>query len=182
MIRLRDVEPGDRDKLLAWRNDPAVAQYLYTDRLIGPDEHARWFERALSSETSRYWIIVLDDEDVGLVSLNDIDRENSRCYWAFYLASPSTRGRGVGSWVEYTILNHVFDTLALNKLCCEVLAFNEAVVAMHQRFGFRQEGLFREHRWKQGKAQDVVCLAMLNREWLDARGPIEESLRAKGLI
>ena len=107
---------------------------------------------------------------------------NQRCYWAFYVADPSARGKGVGSFVEYWILQHVFDELGLNKLCCEVLASNEAVTNMHKSFGFQQEGLYREHIIKGGQALDVVALAMLRQEWELVKPRVCERLREKGLI
>lgn len=182
MIRLRALEPADRDRLLEWRNRPEIARYMYTDHVIGPEEHSRWFETAMVSEDRKYWIIELDDEPVGLANLYDIDRQHRRCYWAFYLASPSVRGRGVGSFVEYYVLSHVFDELGLNKLCCEVLGFNEAVVGMHESFGFSREGLFREHIIKGGEAHDVVALAMLADEWEGLREPTRRRLADKGLL
>jgi RimJ/RimL family protein N-acetyltransferase len=88
----------------------------------------------------------------------------------------------VGTCVEYAVLNYVFDELKLEKLCCEVLAFNKGVVEMHRRFGFVQEGLFRKHIWKRDEFQDVVCLAILQEEWAAARPQQEEKLRSKGLL
>jgi len=182
MIRLRAVHDTDKELLLTWRNLPEVAKYMYTDHLISDSEHEAWFNAAMMETSKRYWIITLNSEDVGLANITDIDEHNRRCFWAFYLASSSVRGQGVGSYVEYFVLSHVFDELGLNKLCCEVLEFNEAVVGMHKSFGFVEEGRFREHILKQGVAHDVVRLAMLRSEWLMTRPAIENRLRRKGLI
>lgn len=182
MISLRDVQPEDKDMIRNWRNLPEVRKYMYTDHEISPEEHERWFQGIAGDPTRKYWIIVLDDEDVGLVNLYDIDPRNKRCYWAFYVASPSTRGRGVGSFVEYSTLHYVFDELRFNKLCCEVLTSNQPVIDMHRSFGFVQEGFYRRHICKGGRFVDVVALAMLTEEWAANRQGIEVRLRSKGLI
>lgn len=182
MIQLRELKPDDRNQLLAWRNLPEVSRYMYTDHIITAEEHDKWFEGVFTSDKKRYWIIQLDSEDVGLVSITDIDRLNRSCFWAFYLASPSVRGRGVGSFVEYSIITYVLDELGLNKLCCEVLTFNNVVIDMHKSFGFKQEGLFREQIFKQGQFYDVMRLALLKSEWQSIRPDIEQRLRDKGLI
>jgi UDP-4-amino-4,6-dideoxy-N-acetyl-beta-L-altrosamine N-acetyltransferase len=179
---LRDVRPDDVDMIREWRNLPKVADYMYTDHVIGPEEHAAWFARVLKDPTYKYWIIVCDGEDVGVANLNAIDQINRRCYWAFYVVSPNVRGKGVGSYVEYYVLNYVFDELKFEKLCCEVLSFNEGVVEMHRRFGFVQEGLFRKHILKRGAFNDVVCLAILKEEWEALRPQLEEKLKAKGVL
>ena len=117
-----------------------------------------------------------------MVSITGIDRENQRCSWAFYLASPAVRGRGVGSFVEYSVLRHVFDDLGLNKLCCEVFAFNEGVIRMHESFGFEREAIYRQHIFKKGKFHDVVALATLAEDWARNRQAIERRLRDKGIL
>jgi UDP-4-amino-4,6-dideoxy-N-acetyl-beta-L-altrosamine N-acetyltransferase len=182
MIVLRDVRTEDENSILRWRNLPEVADYMYTDHRITTEEHKRWFQRMLDDRTSRYWIIVCDGEDVGLANIYDLDEPNRRCSWAFYVASPNVRGKGVGSFVEYSVLSFVFDELKLHRLCCEVLGFNEAVVEMHRSFGFEQEGLFRQHVFKAEQAIDVVYLAMLRQEWESRKPGVEGRLREKGIL
>jgi len=179
---LREIGPDDRDMIREWRNLPQVADYMYTDHVISPEEHEAWFLRVLKDPSCKYWIIVCDGEDVGLANLYAIDQRNRRCYWAFYVVSPNARGKGVGSYVEYAVLNHVFDELKLEKLCCEVLSFNRGVVEIHRRFGFAQEGLFRKHILKRGAFHDVVCLAIMKEEWATLRPQLEQKLRAKGAL
>jgi UDP-4-amino-4,6-dideoxy-N-acetyl-beta-L-altrosamine N-acetyltransferase len=182
MIRLRDVQSKDKEMIRQWRNKPEVAKYMYTDHYITREEHNRWFERISSESNCRYWVIVCDQVDVGLVNIYDVDEKNQRCFWAFYVADPSARGKGVGSFVEYSILKYVFEDLEFNKLCCEVLGFNDAVVNMHKGFGFKEEGFFREHIIKGDQIFDVVRLAILRREWEAKKMEIEDRLREKGVL
>ena len=93
---------------------------------------------------------------------------------------PSVRGRGVGAYVEYFVIEHVFGELGLNKLCCEVLVDNEAVWKMHEAFGFTREALFREHIWKDGEATDVVALGLLAGDWAKIREASRERLAGRG--
>lgn len=181
-IEMRDLRQEDAEQVREWRNRPAVSWFMYTDHHITPEEHAAWFRRVTSDPSVRYWIIRCDGEDVGLANLYAIDERNSRCFWAFYVAEESARGKGVGSFVEHFVLRYVFEKLGMNKLCCEILASNPGVVEMHKSFGFKEEGYFRQHVGKGGASVDIHCLAMLREEWQELRGPIEERLRAKGLI
>jgi len=155
---------------------------MYTDHYITPAEHKIWFDRIMTSGDCHYWIIVADDTDVGLAGIFQLEPVHKRASWVFYVAHPSVRGKGIGSVVEFLVLSYVFDELGYNKLCCEVLVTNESVVAMHERFGFRQEGLFREHVIKTGKPIDVVALAMLRKEWSSYQLDIKAELQGKGLI
>lgn len=179
-VRLRELTQADGARVLGWRNSPDVAPYMYSDHEITPEEHDRWLKAALSSPDRRYWTIELDGHPVGLANIVRIDVQNSRCDWAYYLADPSTRGRGVGACVEYIVLGHVFETLGLNKLWCEVLLENEAVWKLHEAYGFVREALFREHVMKGGRFLDVVGLGMLKRDWPAAKAKAGERLAAKG--
>jgi UDP-4-amino-4,6-dideoxy-N-acetyl-beta-L-altrosamine N-acetyltransferase len=179
-VTLRDVEPQDRERLLTWRNSPAVSAYMYSDHLISREEHDRWFDGMAADERRAYWMIEMDGAPVGLANLYDIDRRNGRCAWAYYLAEPQVRGRGVGSFVEWTMIERVFGPLGLHKLWCEVLESNEAVWKLHQSFGFRIEARFRQHVYKSGEALDVLGLGLLKNDWTEARPGQRERLQAKG--
>jgi UDP-4-amino-4,6-dideoxy-N-acetyl-beta-L-altrosamine N-acetyltransferase len=168
-VTLRPVVAADSGRLFAWRNSPAVSAYMYTDHLISPEEHERWFARAMAAADRAYWIIEDDGAPVGLANLAGIDLSRRRCDWAFYLGEASTRGRGVGAAVEFIVLDHVFDDLGLHKLWCEVLLENKGVWRMHESYGFIREALFRDHVWKAGRFHDVVGLGLLADDWAAAR-------------
>jgi UDP-4-amino-4,6-dideoxy-N-acetyl-beta-L-altrosamine N-acetyltransferase len=179
-VRLRPIAPDDRERLHAWRNLPEVAAWMYSDHEISADEHARWFAAAVTDPARRYWIIEMDRQPVGLANLADISPPHRKCAWAYYLADPATRGRGVGSFVEFCVIDHVFGSLGLNKLTCEVLVENEAVWKLHESFGFTREALFRAHVWKQGRPRDVVGLGMLASDWARQRPAAADRLAARG--
>ena len=179
-VALRAVGPDDSQRLLDWRNRPEVSAYMYTDHLISAEEHARWFAGALAAADRRYWIIELDGEPVGLANLAGVDLARRRCEWAYYLAEPSVRGRGVGAVVEFMVIDHVFKDLGLHKLWCEVLIDNAAVWKLHESFGFVREAHLRDHVWKAGRFQDVVGLGLLAEDWARVRGPCAARLADKG--
>lgn len=179
-VIMRLLEAGDRDRLLAWRNQPEVARWMYSDHQITPQEHARWFEAALADARRRYWVIEADGAPVGLANLYDISPEHARTAWAYYLADPSTRGKGIGAFVEYWVIEHVFGELGLNKLWCEVLVDNEPVWRLHEGFGFRREALFRRHVRKGEAAADVVGMGLLASDWAAVRTGSRSRLAARG--
>jgi UDP-4-amino-4,6-dideoxy-N-acetyl-beta-L-altrosamine N-acetyltransferase len=180
-VALRPLVAPDGARVLAWRNSPEVAAYMYSDHAITAEEHALWLARALQGGDRRFWIVTLDGAPVGLANLAAIDPAARKCAWAYYLADPSTRGRGVGAQVEYMVLQHVFGALKLNKLWCEVLLENEGVWRLHESFGFRREALFRQHVFKGGRFHDVVGLGLLADEWAAARPACEARLRERGV-
>jgi UDP-4-amino-4,6-dideoxy-N-acetyl-beta-L-altrosamine N-acetyltransferase len=179
-IELRPLRADDRARLLAWRNSPEVAAYMYSDHAISPAEHDRWFAGIEGDDRRAYFVIEVDGAPAGLANLYDIDRANGRCAWAYYLADPSVRGKGVGGYVEYRMIEHVFGPLGLTKLWCEVLVSNEAVWRLHQKFGFQQEARLRRHVIKAGAPQDVIGLGLLAEDWATVRPTMAARLQRMG--
>jgi UDP-4-amino-4,6-dideoxy-N-acetyl-beta-L-altrosamine N-acetyltransferase len=184
-VTLRPLQPDDSERLYAWRNSPEVAAYMYTDHQIGPDEHARWFAAAATDPRRAYWVIEVDAAPVGLANVYDIDRHHGRAAWAYYLADPAVRGKGVGGYVEYWMIQRAFGPpetqgLGLRKLWCEVLASNEAVWKMHLKFGFREEARLRAHVIKNGAPQDVLGLGLLATDWDATRPAMAQRLERMG--
>jgi UDP-4-amino-4,6-dideoxy-N-acetyl-beta-L-altrosamine N-acetyltransferase len=182
MIELVEFAEEHRWQVLEWRNSDMVAPYMYTTDPISREVHDEWFTRQVELDDRQGWVITMDGQGVGAAFISQVDRTNRRATWAFYLAEDSTRGRGVGSAVEYLVLEHVFTTLGLHKLCCEVLSFNQAVVTMHKKFGFVEEGVLAQHYLRDGEWVDVHVLAMFEDAWAQARDDFATKLRKRDLI
>ncbi len=180
-VDLRPLEAADSERLLTWRNSPEVSAFMYTDHKIAPEEHARWFAGIEGDKKRDYRIIVVDGVPAGPANFYDIDRLQGRASWAYYLADPSVRGKGVGGWVEFQMIERAFGAeedggLGLRKLWCEVLIGNEAVWKLHQKFGFKQEALLRAHIVKAGRPIDVMGLGLLAEDWAVVRPSMIERL------
>lgn len=163
-VRLRPLEAADRHRLLAWRNSERVRSNMYTDHVISPEEHDRWFARALTDPAVAHFVFELRFRPVGLVSFTGITQVHRRCDWAFYVGETDVP-RGTGSAMEFLALCHAFESIGIDKLCCEVFAFNASVIRLHEKFGFVREGLLAKHYVKNGKFADVVRLARFRDGW-----------------
>ena len=164
-IELVPMQKDHIEVVRKWRNSKEVSQYMYTEDIISSEAQQKWFEFISKSDKFKYWIIKYDNHLVGVANLSDIDYRNKSAFWAFYLGDTSVRGAGIGGKVEYHILKYVFEELGFHKLNCEVLGFNELVINMHKKFGFIEEGMFKEHIFKNDEYHDVYRLAIFANEW-----------------
>ncbi len=171
---LRHITEEDLELIRSWRNHPRVASKMYTQHEISADEHKTWWARTSVRVDQEYFIYERAEDLLGVVGFTQIDLTNSNCFWAFY-TSP-TAPRGTGSCMELLALEHVFSTLGLQKLSCEVLSFNEPVIRLHKKFGFQVEGVFREHHKLDNQYIDIVRLGLLARDWVVAREVIPSVL------
>lgn len=174
-IPLLDATPDVQAQVRNLRNQPAVRKFMYTEHEISPDEHAAWLESLKGNPRQAVFVVMLDEQAAGVVSLNAINTLHHSADWAFYLDG-ALQGKGVGSQVELWLLNHAFDIVRLEKLNCEVLQSNMAVIRLHQKFGFAIEGVRRQNVIKDGRRMDVVLLGITREEWLAQRPKMQAVL------
>jgi len=155
-----------------WRNLEDIRKYMYTDRTIEKEEHQKWLEGLASSFKSEFFVVFFDARPIGAVSLSNINKEFKSAEWAFYVFDDAAKQKGLGSAIEMLLLDEVFINRDFEKLNCEVIAFNEAVIKLHQKFGFQIEGVRRKNIIKNNERMDVVLLGILRDEWLDKRDGI----------
>lgn len=161
---LQDLSPDDQMKILSIRNQDGVRKNMYHDLIIREAEHRAWLERLKDANDTKFFAVYSNGALVGGASLNAINTENKRADWAFYL-DETVQGKGLGAALEFTFLDYVFYKTRLEKLNCEVLAFNEPVIRLHKKFGFVQEGVRRQHIRRE-EPLDVVLLGITRGEWV----------------
>lgn len=177
---LRPVDETDRDRLRVWRDHPAVAAFMFSDRLIDREGHDRWFDGLLANPRRLDWIVLLNGEPMGLNRVVDIDIEHGRATVARYLAPEAPHGVGLGRFAEFKMIDHAFSQIGLRKLWSEVLVDNEVAWTLHMSHGFRREALLRAHVVKGGVPTDVIGLGLLAEEWAERRSEARARLLDKG--
>lgn len=164
---LRPIQDQELELMLSWRNEPSIRQHMYTTHEISKEEHLSWWKRVKGSERQRYFMYEYAGASLGIVGFTGIDQANQNSSWAFY-ASPRAP-KGTGSRMELLALNYAFDQLGLHKLCCEVLASNNPVIKLHEKFGFKIEGILRDQYKRDEKFIDIYRLGLLYDEWAEKR-------------
>jgi len=164
---LRAIHSSELELMLAWRNAPSVRANMYTRHVVGLDEHLAWWSSIQGRTDQRYFMYEFNASPLGIVAFKGIDTVNRNSEWAFY-ASPEAQ-KGTGTRMEFLALEYAFLELQLHKLCCEVLAFNGSVIRLHQKFGFKVEGILREQHLHDEHFVDVCRLGMLAAEWEEER-------------
>jgi UDP-4-amino-4,6-dideoxy-N-acetyl-beta-L-altrosamine N-acetyltransferase len=173
---ITECSQEEQSRVREIRNQGGVRKWMYTDHEISLEEHHAWLNRLKTDDRQIVFVVFLDGVVVGVVSVNALDRRHSRSDWAFYL-DENTRG-GLGSALEYSFLNFVFDDLKLDKLNCEVIEGNDAVVKLHHKFGFEDEGFRKSNIEKGGERLGVYFLGMTRSKWLSVRDEVFSDRRS----
>ena len=160
------------------RNDNDIRKWMYTDHIISVKEHQTWIDKIKKDDKQKvYALLDINKEVLGMVSANSIDYLHKKADWAFYL-SKTARG-GLGAALEYYFINHVFYSLGLEKLNCEVIEGNDAVVKLHKGFLFKEEGFRRSNIIKNGIRIGVHLLGLTKKEWNEEHQSILEKYKDK---
>ncbi len=175
--RLRTLTEQDREQILRWRNSDSIRANMYNDHIISPSEHRTWFDCVTQDDSAIYLLFEYRQRPTGLVYFTDIDRENGKCMWGFYLGDPDAP-LGSGTVMGYLSLNRIFEHAKLRKVCGEVLDFNRASRGFFLRLGFVEEGHLRKHILKNDRYVDVIQFGLFADEWRNShRAAVEEILQ-----
>ncbi len=159
---IRPVSSGDLEQMLMWRNQPHVRASMFTQHEISSDEHRQWFDRCSQDPSRCLMIVEQAGSPLGFVGFSGVG-VGAIATWGFYAAPGAANG--AGTKLGLTALDFAFYTLQLHKVCGQALAFNEASVRMHQKFGFRQEGVLRQQHRIHDSYHDIICFGLLGEEW-----------------
>ncbi|MBR1391537.1 MAG: UDP-4-amino-4,6-dideoxy-N-acetyl-beta-L-altrosamine N-acetyltransferase [Lachnospiraceae bacterium] len=168
-ISLRRLQKKDLSLVMKWRQSAEVTKYMYTDPVLTMDTQIQWFDALDKKKTEKYWVIYVEDKSIGVFSLQNIDYKNGKCEAGHYIGELTYRGKGISFIVERNIYDYVFEKLNLNKLCWDVLSFNEAAIHLHEKCGAKIEGVRKQHIRKNNQYYDVIEMAMLRDDWDEVR-------------
>jgi UDP-4-amino-4,6-dideoxy-N-acetyl-beta-L-altrosamine N-acetyltransferase len=159
---VRPMAFDDLARVLEWRNHPSIRGFMLSQRQISPEEHRCWFEQCVESGSKQLLIFESDAEPMGFVSFNSPDL-GGVSEWGFYAApnAPKGTGRKLGA----AAIQHAFSDLKLHKICGKTLRSNERSIRLHQKLGFRREGVLREQHFAGERYHDIVCFGLLRIEW-----------------
>lgn len=166
-IRLRAIEQEDLEKMAEWRNQPETYEYFYEYFPLSKASQQMWYENLLRKTDDLMFVIsTLAGKAIGTVAVLNINWRNRNAEWGrFLIGEKDYMAKGYGIEAELLILEYVFEHLNLNRLYGEVLVDNTRVRSLHKKCGFQEEGLLRQHIYKQGKYCDVIIVGMLKEDY-----------------
>lgn len=150
-VHLRPAGPADRDRLLAWRNDPTTVRHSRTAAAVTDDDHDRWFAARLEDPATRLCIGEVDGEPVGMVRV-DIARAVGTISIAI---DPTRRGEGLGTAVLRALLETWRSDFQAVRLVADVSIDNPASRRAFLAAGFTPDGVadgFEQLAWENVRA------------------------------
>jgi UDP-4-amino-4,6-dideoxy-N-acetyl-beta-L-altrosamine N-acetyltransferase len=176
LVLLTSIDTESQFKIREIRNEENVRKWMYRDHVIDANEHLGWIN-SIKQDDRQIVFSILNDKRIaiGIVKVYAIDRLHKKTDFGYYLTE--TAKGGLGSVLEYSIINFIFDTLGMEKLNCEVIEGNDSVVKLHKKFLFQEEGFSRSNILKNGVRIGVHLLGLTIKDWLDGKNEIREKYK-----
>ena len=166
-INFRQIEKDDLALLRDWRNQERIRKYCREYRLLNMADQISWFERISTSRVDDMFMVMADDEAVGVCGITHINWKDRSAEIAYYLGkqiSPSVDVT-IGIEVYGFIKKKAFEEYNLHRLIGEAFSFNKGAVELGLKCGFTKEGVLRQSIFWSGKYWDSVLISMLAEEY-----------------
>ena len=169
----RKLDSSDLEKVIKWRMSSDVTKYMNTDPVLTLDGQTIWYNRLKDSCELYYWVVEVDSIPCGVINLADMDKQNKRCTWGYYVAEKKLRSFDLATSLEMSIYDYVFDVLGLNKISGESFCQNVAAIKLHEFCGCKTEGVLRQHIFKNERFYDICVQSMFAEDWKELRSCFE---------
>lgn len=162
---VRPIQENDLPILLEWRNSDRVHSEMLTDHKISEEEHYRWFRKNNALDIPMHLIFKYHDRSIGYVGFSDCDFMNQRCSIGSYLGETENVPVDAGMIIDYLGINYLFQFTKFNKVWSYVFLYNKRACKLNKFIGYTEEGILREHFFKNDKLEDVYVFSILRNEW-----------------
>jgi RimJ/RimL family protein N-acetyltransferase len=178
-VILRPFSKDDAPRLHRWINDPEVRRFLTPHFPITLESEEEWV-KSLSKQNDKEVLLAIETPEgehigsMGLHRINWIDRTSTT---GALIGNKEYWGKGLGTEAKMLLLHYAFNTLNLRKICSQALVFNERSISYSKKCGYKEEGVLKEHIFREGKYWDLVQLAVFRDDFMPLWETWNESKR-----
>jgi len=156
-VNLRPFLKADIPTLTRWVNDPEVREFVSATLPQTEKQEEDWFNKLGSDEKN----IVLGIETkegilIGSMGIHRIEWRDRVCTTGALIGEKEYWGKGYGTDAKMILLDYIFNTLNLRRVCSAVIAYNKRSLHYSLHCGYKIEGRKREHIFKRGKYWTLI--------------------------
>jgi len=164
----------DLEMILNWRNSEHVRKYSLTDHIIKLEDHKKWFQGTHNNPTCEWLVAEYKNKPVGVVSITEIKEQDGTCTWGMYVDEEYSNF-GIGVLMEIHAIDRMINHHGIRKIWGQALESNR-IILTHKRFGFEEEGVLKEHVFRNGGYESIILIGLFSKKWIDKRKQMVEML------
>ena len=161
-FKLRPVAKEDGKKYVEYLRDPEVSVWLEDEvqNIKDPISVENYLLYGWYRQSIEY-----NGKFIGASGLDLVNKDNKVARFFIVIGEKELWGKGIGTEVIKLIVKYGFDSLKLRKINSDFLSPNEAVKIIHEKVGFKEEGLLRKDSNRNGKWIDRIIVSILPDEF-----------------
>ena len=101
------------------------------------------------------------DKLIGLIFLTEIDNYNRNAQCPLFIGDKSLLGKGYGFEAKILMLHYAFYDRGLIRIYDKVLEDNIASIKLHEKCGYKKEGVLRKSHFKNGEFKNEIIFGLL---------------------
>lgn len=168
-VTLRKIEEGDLENIMRWRMDPDITRYMNTNPKLTLEGQKKWLTAISENPDVKYWLIMVDGQDAGVISINGLTNPKGELGWAYYVGEKKLRSMKTALALEMSLYDYIFDVLGKTALYGDIFTLNKGVIALHQLCGSEIVEEKKNHVCKEGISYDVTFMRMTKDRWTEIR-------------
>ena len=139
-VSLKLIEQQDIELIRSWRNSKDVNQFFIFRGCISKAQQKKWFEKKSTSGKDYYFLIVVDNEPIGLIYTKNIDWDLREGESGMFIGKKGYLNSLISFEASYLHGRHFFHKLNLQKNKIQVLESNKRALRYNKGIGFREVG------------------------------------------
>ena len=163
-VSLHPLEEADLEFVTEGVNHPQVRGLVGQSVPTSLSRERRYFAEMNERTDAVQLLVTADDERVGVVELDPIDRETGVADLAVWI-HPDRRRGGLAREAVALVVDYAFSELRLHKVTANAYAANDASRKLLDSLGFVEEGVGREDAFFDGAYHDTHYFGVLEHEW-----------------
>ena len=167
-VYLRALEPEDYKTSVKWRNDDGVTSRLGGAKFFVSNEvEKQWVQNTINQNKDIKLAICTIEGNlyIGNVYLTNIDYVNQKAHSHILIGNHDYWNGGYGTEAMRLLLDYAFNQRNLRRIEATVLDDNIASQKLHEKLGYKKEGLLRQSVYKDGMFKNQIKYGLLKSEY-----------------
>lgn len=135
-----------------------------TKYFVSEDYEKKWVENTIfeSKDLKLAVCLVENDKYIGNVYMTDINMINRSCESHILIGEHDFWGQGYAREALMLAIKYMFEERNMHRIQANILESNVSSLKMHEKCGYKIDGILRDAVYKAGKYQNMYVLSLLN--------------------
>lgn len=164
-VTLRRIEESDLENIMRWRMDTEITRYMNTNPKLTIEGQKKWFASIRMNPDVRYWMILVDGQEAGVINLTGLTNKEGKLGWAYYIGEKRLRSIQTALSLEMSLYDYIFEQLHKTALYGDIFSLNRGVIQLHLLCGSEIVEEKKAYVNKEGIDYDITFMCITMQRW-----------------